>query len=156
MSCIVAAHSLIVAAHSLCQQCATCDNIQPNALGVSQHLECRSISIYNLNLMAFQWNVAQETCAATHCNTLQHTATHCNTLQHTATHCNTLQHTATYCNTLQHTAAHCNTLQHTATRYNRRNMLQETMKTRSTIKIGEKINDSPGAIGCNLRMACWH
>ena len=25
--------------------------------------------------------------AATHCNTLQHTATHCNTLQHTATHC---------------------------------------------------------------------
>ena len=35
--------------------------------------------------------------AATHCNTLQHTATHCNTLQHTATHCNTLQHTATHC-----------------------------------------------------------
>jgi len=29
--------------------------------------------------------------AATHCNTLQHTATHCNTLQHTVTHCNTLQ-----------------------------------------------------------------
>jgi len=35
------------------------------------------------------------TLAATHCNTLQHTATHealyarCNTLQHTATHCNT-------------------------------------------------------------------
>ena len=31
-------------------------------------------------------------CAATHCNTLQHTATHCNTRQHTETHCNTLQH----------------------------------------------------------------
>ena len=31
--------------------------------------------------------------AATHCNTLQHTATHRNTLQHTATHCNTLQRT---------------------------------------------------------------
>ena len=41
--------------------------------------------------------------AATHCNTLRHTATH-------ATHCNTLQHTATHCNTLQHTATHCNTL----------------------------------------------
>jgi len=27
-------------------------------------------------------------CAATHCNTLQHTATLCTTLQHTATHCN--------------------------------------------------------------------
>ena len=55
--------------------------------------------------------------AATHCNTLQHTATHCNTLQHTATPCNTLQHTATHCNTPQHTAAHCNTLQHTATQW---------------------------------------
>ena len=32
--------------------------------------------------------------AATHCNTLQHTATHCNTLQQT--HGNTLQHTATH------------------------------------------------------------
>jgi len=56
--------------------------------------------------------------AATHCNTLQHTATHCNTLQHrgntlqhTATHCNTLQHTVTCCITLHHTATHCNTLQ---------------------------------------------
>jgi len=66
--------------------------------------------------------------AATHCNTLQHTAIHCNTLQRTATHCNTLQHTATqvirrwlaatHCNTLQHTATHCNTLQHTATHCN--------------------------------------
>ena len=37
--------------------------------------------------------------AATHCNTLQHTATHCNTLQHTAPHGNTLQHTATHCHT---------------------------------------------------------
>jgi len=57
-------------------------------------------------------------CAATHCNTLQHTATHCNTLQHTASRCNewhVLQHTATHCNTLQHTATHCNTLQVVAT-----------------------------------------
>jgi len=71
--------------------------------------------------------------AATHCNTLQHTATHCNTLQYTAAHCNALRHavshcnyslqpnqvathrtsqlTATHCNS-QHTATHCNTLQH--------------------------------------------
>jgi len=64
--------------------------------------------------------------AATHCNTLQHTATHCNTLQHIATHCSTdfgphhsdrlglcfllLRHTATYCNTLQHTATQINYL----------------------------------------------
>ena len=78
--------------------------------------------------------------AATHCNTLQHTATqqhtawtvaccidirsrytlqhaakHCNTLQHTTTHCHTQPHTATHCNTLQHTVTHCNTLQNTAT-----------------------------------------
>jgi len=73
--------------------------------------------------------------AATHCNTLQHTATHCN-MQHTAIcalrrsldgscYYNTLQHTATR-NTLRYVlysmilsggipAAHCNTLQHTAT-----------------------------------------
>jgi len=61
--------------------------------------------------------VLQMPLAATHCNTLQHTATHCNTLQHTATHlcfrCRWLQHTATHCNTLQHIATHCNTLQHT-------------------------------------------
>ena len=44
--------------------------------------------------------------AATHCNTLPHTATHWNALQHTATHCNTLQHTATHCNTLQRHARH--------------------------------------------------
>ena len=75
--------------------------------------------------------------AATHCNTLQHTATHerdyCSysgkslhhikptkrnyALQHTATYCNTLQHTATYCNIQQHTATHCNTQQHTAIRH---------------------------------------
>jgi len=70
--------------------------------------------------------------AATHCNTLQHTAAHCNTLQ-TARHCNkgwicgvhlslalffTLRHTVTHCNTLQHTMTHCNTLQHTATHCN--------------------------------------
>ena len=78
--------------------------------------------------------------AATHCNTLQHTAAQCNTLQHTDRrhpvhfcYCNTRRHTATYCNTqrtgvpcvfatatlcnsLQHTATHCNTLQHTAAR----------------------------------------
>jgi len=76
--------------------------------------------------------------AATHCNTLQHTATHsihaatseCMHLMHAAaTHCNTLQHTATHCNTLHicisytcrtnvytchiHTHTLCNTLQHT-------------------------------------------
>jgi len=56
--------------------------------------------------------------AATHCNTLQHTATRCNTLQHAATRCNTLQHAATRCNTLQHAATHCNMPQHTATRCN--------------------------------------
>jgi len=80
--------------------------------------------------------------AATHCNTLQHTAQHCNILHHTATPCNTLQHTttrislvfvlcsvcvggrtlmpeqhtatqtATKCDILQYTATHCNTLQH--------------------------------------------
>jgi len=69
--------------------------------------------------------------AATHCNTLQHTATlqatatyyktmqhtttPCNTLQQIATHCNTLQHTAAYYKTMQHTTTPCNTLQHTAT-----------------------------------------
>jgi len=49
--------------------------------------------------------------AATHCNTLQHTATYdlrtdalISTLQRTATHCNTLQHAATRCNTLLHSA----------------------------------------------------
>jgi len=57
--------------------------------------------------------------AASHCNTLQHTATHCNTLRHTATHCNAwhdhclidaeLPRTATHWNTLQHTATHCST-----------------------------------------------
>jgi len=76
-------------------------------------------------------------CAATHCNTLQHTATRCNTLHHAASHCNTLQHkgrallphhagpydvmalrtsAATHCNTLQYTMTYCHTLQHTATR----------------------------------------
>jgi len=50
--------------------------------------------------------------AATHCNTLQHTATHCHTQQHAAMHCNTLPHAATRCNALQHTAARSNTLQH--------------------------------------------
>jgi len=67
-------------------------------------------------------------CAATHCNTLQHTAIHGNTLQHIAIHCNTLHktikhaphctalhHTALHCNAPQRTAMHCNTLQHTAT-----------------------------------------
>jgi len=62
--------------------------------------------------------------AATHCNTLQHTATHCNksktsmrvTLSkvpwssvYATTHCNTLQHIETHCNTPQHIATHCNT-----------------------------------------------
>ena len=47
---------------------------------------------------------AISTVAATHCNTLQHTATHCTTLHHTATHCNTLQHTATHC--YQHRGLH--------------------------------------------------
>ena len=80
--------------------------------------------------------------AATHCNTLYHTATDERVTQqdthmtepvsYAATHCNTLQHTATddstshtyewaiviFCNTLQHTATHCNTLQQTATPYN--------------------------------------
>ena len=72
--------------------------------------------------------------AATHCNTLQHTATRCNT----AIHCNKVvtldddrlprillldpsaginlfhyvKNAATHCN-LQHIATHCNTLQHT-------------------------------------------
>jgi len=72
--------------------------------------------------------------AATHCNTLQHTATKhqhtTNILQHAPTHCNTLQHTATkhkviaanddiaiHCNTLQHTTTHCNApSRNTATR----------------------------------------
>jgi len=58
--------------------------------------------------------------AATHCNTLQHTATqwHHSALslvpivksQHAATHCNTLQRNATHCNTLQHTATQCHYL----------------------------------------------
>ena len=79
--------------------------------------------------------------AATHCDTLQHTATtcslclflcvyHCFCVASTcrfetgaeqlssARHCNTLQHAATHCNTLQHTATHCNTLQHIATHCN--------------------------------------
>jgi len=60
--------------------------------------------------------------AATHCNTLQHTAAHCSTQQHAAAQCSTLQHalqhTATHCSTLQHTAAHCNTLQHAPTHCN--------------------------------------
>jgi len=57
--------------------------------------------------------------AATHCNTLQHTATHCNTATYrkmftgalvrrgmtpvrdlAAAHCNTLKYTATYCKTI--------------------------------------------------------
>ena len=71
--------------------------------------------------------------AATHCNTLQHTATHCDTLQHTATrtggiccrfaathqqHCNSLHYAAPYCTIrtiLHRTAPHCITPQHTAT-----------------------------------------
>jgi len=80
--------------------------------------------------------------AATHCNTLYHTATDERVTQqdthmtepvsYAATHCNTLQDTATddstshtyewaiviFCNTLQHTATNCNTLQHTATHCN--------------------------------------
>jgi len=97
------------------------------------------------------WRLRMPTCnlhaccffsAATHYNTLQHTATHCYKLQLTAARCNTLQHsdslvyclithysallrTATYCNTLQHTATQrfarllpYNTLQHTATNCN--------------------------------------
>jgi len=45
-------------------------------------------------------------CAATCCNTLQHSETRCNTLsmlQQAATRCNTLQHTATHCKMTQHT-----------------------------------------------------
>jgi len=61
--------------------------------------------------------------AATHCNTLQHTARHCNSkyigYSHTAAHGNTLQHTATHGDSkyigYSHTATHCHTLQHTAT-----------------------------------------
>jgi len=64
----------------------------------------------------FTWPSAAA--AATHCNTLQHTAPHCITLHRTATHCNTLQHSATHCNTLKRTATHCNTLQQTATHCN--------------------------------------
>jgi len=56
--------------------------------------------------------------AASHARALCHThntfaATHCNTLKHTATHCNTLQHTATLCNALQRTATHAHTLYYT-------------------------------------------
>jgi len=51
--------------------------------------------------------------AATHCNTLQHTAAHYSTLQHTAARCSTLQHAATRCNTLQHAATRCDTLRNT-------------------------------------------
>jgi len=64
------------------------------------------------------WNHSHPLAAATHCNTLQHTATHCNTRQHTSTHGNTLQLTLkaqlksvssiSSSNTLQHTATHCN------------------------------------------------
>jgi len=85
--------------------------------------------------------------AATHCNTLQHTATHCNTLQYTTTHYHMLQHTGTQhsrkprvisrrlrdssssChgrhatgNSLQYTTTRCNTLQHTATQHPRSHM----------------------------------
>jgi len=77
--------------------------------------------------------VCHDSCTATHCNTLQHTATHRNTPeQHTATHwythapktcspcsCVRVCHhscTATHCNKLRHTATHCySTLQHTYT-----------------------------------------
>ena len=82
------------------------------------------------------WSRGIDSTAATHCNTLQHTALHrtvaqcitlqltamhCATLHHTEMPCNTMQHPATSCSTLdtlQHAATHCNTLQHTATRCN--------------------------------------
>ena len=92
--------------------------------------------------------VAKSSCrAATHCNTLQHTATCCNTLlQHTATHCHkqtwscrVIFRTERHCNTLNHTATnkpgvaeslcraatHCNTLQHTAAHHS---ILHDTVK----------------------------
>jgi len=53
--------------------------------------------------------------AATHCNTLHHTATHCKTLQHNAIPCNTLQHTCTLATWQATSSIHSNTLQHTET-----------------------------------------
>ena len=94
----------------------------------------------NKDMLELLDNIGDEFCrfvdlqhAATHCNTLLHTATRRSILQHAATCCNalqlTLQHAATHqrsgydsvdgpslaksCNT--HCNTHCNTLQHTAT-----------------------------------------
>ena len=79
--------------------------------------------------------MSETTCdshAATHCNTLQHTATqgvcvwvtplvmhtHCNTLQHAATHCNTLQHTATQGVCVGDTTCDAHTVKQSASRTN--------------------------------------
>ena len=57
--------------------------------------------------------------AATHCNTLQHTASYCSTLQHrTLLEGYQLHFASLVCVLLSHNATHCNTLQHAATRYN--------------------------------------
>ena len=64
--------------------------------------------------------------AATHCNTLEHTATHTRNLiefalfllQHSATHCNTLHaHEKLYRVCAVLAATYCNALQHAATQY---------------------------------------
>jgi len=67
------------------------------------HSKFGSIKYIYLRMLACCKRYMRRGAAATHGNTLQHTATRCNTLQHTATRCNTLQHAAIRCNTLQHT-----------------------------------------------------
>ena len=66
--------------------------------------------------MSHVWHVTiihNDNAAATHGNTLQHTATDCNTCEWVMSDMSSsftmtmlLQHTATHCNTLQHTAPH--------------------------------------------------
>ena len=57
------------------------------------HSKFGSIKYIYLRMLACCKRYMRRGAAATHGNTLQHTATRCNTLQHAAIRCNTLQHT---------------------------------------------------------------